>query len=125
MRRMGRDKWTTHGVNAKAWLSSRRVVFAGCGLAATLPLVAVLVALGRNGWTPQGDDAALSWRAWLVFSRRPPTVGPYTLASVQGGPAYNPGPLLFWVMAVPVRLFPGIGPVLGVVVLGITSAGAG
>jgi hypothetical protein len=97
----------------------------GCGLVAALPALGIMTRLWQLGWTPQSDDAALSWRAWMVTAGRPTFTGPFTLATNDGVWTYNPGPLYFWVLALPTRIAPGIGPLLAVTALGVAALVAG
>jgi hypothetical protein len=76
-------------------------------------LVPTVVALTR-GFRPFGDDAAIASRAWQVFSTHPPTLGLASAASIQTGhEVYGLGPLLFYLLAVPVHLDPGRGLLWG------------
>jgi len=60
------------------------------------------------------DDAAIASRAYQALSLHPPLTGLATAASVGTGHAlYDPGPLLFYLLAVPVRLDPAHGLFLG------------
>jgi hypothetical protein len=76
----------------------------------------VLVALGVElsyGWRPVGDNAAIASRAYLTFTTHPPVVGLLSTASTASHTVYGPGPLLFWLLAVPVRLDPVHGALWG------------
>ena len=69
--------------------------------------VTVLVSLGvelAHGWRPVGDNAAIASRAFQTLSSHPPVVGMLSTAGGTGHTVYDPGPLLFWLLAVPVRL---------------------
>jgi hypothetical protein len=84
--------------------------------AAVLTPMAVTLA---KGWAAFGDDAGIAARAYQSLSLHPPLVGMYSAAS--GGPGhylYDPGPLLFWLLAVPVRIDPAHGVVWGAALLG-------
>jgi hypothetical protein len=81
-------------------------------------LIPMAVTLAK-GWVAFGDDAAIAARAYQSLSLHPPLVGMYSAAS--GGPGhylYDPGPLLFWLLAVPVRIDPAHGLVWGAALLG-------
>jgi hypothetical protein len=56
-----------------------------------------------NGWRPQGDDAVIVFRSWATFSSHAPLVGMLTHVA-SSKPVYDPGPLLFWLLAIPVHL---------------------
>lgn len=86
-----------------------------CGLVASLPVWAGILRLWAAGWTPVGDEAVIAWRSWDVFTGHGPLVGQFTQASGQSSHAvFDPGPLLYWALALPTRLAPGVGPLLGV-----------
>jgi hypothetical protein len=88
----------------RQWLSERRLVLA-TGLAAGLPVIVATIDVATSGWTPLADDALIAVRAYDVFSGHSPLVGQYSQASaVVGQPLYSPGPLLYWLLALPVRL---------------------
>ena len=95
-----------------------------CGAAWLLP---VAMAIGRalaDGWFPVGDQALIAIRARDVLTEHHPFLG--TAASVTFGSTdltNHPGPLLFDVAALPVRLF-GSGAGL-VVAIGMVNLGAG
>jgi hypothetical protein len=75
-------------------------------------LVPIAVAVARHStgrWLPIGDDALVELRSRDVFSwRHLPLLGTWSSASLTAGKDLNhPGPLLFDLLAVPVRLFGG------------------
>jgi hypothetical protein len=67
-----------------------------------------------GGWRPVRDDAMISIGSYQVFSAQSPLVGVWSLAS-QGlhHAFYDLGPLLFWLLAVPVHLDPDHGALWG------------
>ena len=76
-------------------------------------LIPTIVQIHR-GWRAVSDDATISLEAWAVFSAHSPVVGQYSSASIHGHPPlYDPGPLLFWLLAVPVRVDPAHGSLWG------------
>lgn len=93
---------------------------------AVLPVVIATIRAVARGWVPLNDDAYFSIRAYDVFSSQIPLVGMATSASLSAGRHLNhPGPLLFDLLAVPVRLFGstagvaiGIGLLNGLAVVG-------
>ncbi len=91
------------------WILERRLVLS-VGLAAALPILVAAVYAVVDGWTPMGDDAYIATRAFDVFTDRSPLVGQRSsgASGVLDQTAYNLGPLLFWVMAVPARLPDGV-----------------
>ena len=84
-----------------------------CHLAGATIFLVALVADLVHGWLPTGDDAIIAQRAWGVFTAHPPLVGQFSQASGAGHTVYDPGPLLFWLLAVPVRLDPTHGVLWG------------
>ncbi len=93
-------------VPAAVRISSHLVVWA----AVIIPVGVVLA----TGWIPTGDDAAIAIRAHQSLTLHPPLLGMFsTLANSSGRATYDPGPLLFWLLAVPVRLDPVHGSAWG------------
>ena len=86
--------------------------------------VTVLVSLGvelGHSWRPVGDNAAITSRAFQTFSLHPPVLGMLSTASGNGHTVYDPGPLLFWLLAIPVRIDAMHGSLWGAALLaGIT-----
>lgn len=53
---------------------------------------------------PAGDQGIIATRAYDVFSSHSPLVGQYSLVSeVVGHLTYSPGPMLYWLIALPAR----------------------
>ena len=75
------------------------------GAAAALPVLVSSVRAVRVGWEPTDDKAIIATRAYDVLTRHTPLVGQYSMAGrVTGHPAHDLGPMLYWLLAVPVRL---------------------
>jgi hypothetical protein len=92
------------------------------GAAAALPIVVSTVRAVRAGWEPTDDKAIIATRAWDVLTRHPPLVGQYSMAGlVTGRPAHDLGPMLYWLLAVPVRLD---DPAAMAVTMGIVNVAA-
>jgi hypothetical protein len=88
------------------------------GLAAALPVVVSTIKAVAAGWLPVGDRAVIGIRAFDVLSTHPPLLGQYSAASqVIGEPVLSPGPLLYWLLALPVRL----GSVAPAVTVGLVN----
>ncbi len=67
-----------------------------------------------DGWRPVRDDSMISIGSFRVLSPHSPTVGVWSLAAAGVHHAfYDLGPLLFWLLAVPVRLDPHQGALWG------------
>lgn len=82
-----------------------------------LPVVAAAVRRSGTRWIPIGDNALVEMRARDVFSvDHVPLLGTWSSASLSAGKDLNhPGPLLFDLLAIPVRLFGGAtGVAIGV-----------
>jgi hypothetical protein len=79
----------------------------------TLVVVPTVIQMA-HGWRAVRDDAMISIGSYRVFSWNTPTVGAWSQAS-QGmrHSFYDLGPLLFWLLAVPVRLDPTQGAIWG------------
>lgn len=76
-----------------------------CHGALQLPLAVVTISELVRGWRPTSDDANIAMRASQVFTAHSPMVGQFTQATQNGHhPTYDLGPLLYWVLAVPVRI---------------------
>lgn len=83
-------------------------------LAVVVPTVKELMA----GWRPLDDNAAIAVRAYQSLSLHPPLVGQATAAAVgTGHTLYDPGPLLFYLLAPPVRISPTYGLLIGAMIL--------
>ena len=94
-------------MRARVWLSRRGWSWRGLvGIALTLVVLTPLVVIGVNGmirvWYPAGDWAVMEMRILDVGGAHTPLVGPYSRYSWN-----HPGPLLFWLLAVPYRLSGG------------------
>lgn len=95
------------------WVRRNGLVLA-TGLAASLPIIVSTIRAVAEGWLPLGDRAVIGVRAFDVLSTHPPLVGQYSAASqVIGKPVLSPGPLLYWLLALPVRLG-GLAPAIAV-----------
>lgn len=97
-------------------------------LAAATSFVILLSAVRgiRRGYEAIGDNALIELRALDVFTRNHPLLGTWSSASISSGVDVNhPGPLLFDVVALPVRLFGGaVGIALAIAALNIAMVWA-
>ena len=64
----------------------------------------------RLRWRPVGDGAAIAVRSWEVLTAHGPLVGQ---ANRLADGAFDPGPLQYWLQAVPVHLDPRYGVLWG------------
>lgn len=105
-------------------LQGRDRLLAAALLAAVLvPFVVSLVRAYHDGWVPSGDDANIATRALDVFSRHPPLTGLPSTTYVYGKKIFtqHPGPIEFYLLAVPVRLLgERTGPLLGAATINAT-----
>jgi hypothetical protein len=82
---------------------------------AVVPFVVALVRAFGDGWVPSGDEANIAVRALDVFSGHPPLTGLPSTSFFYGDRVftYHPGPLEFYVLAVPLRVLGATtGPLL-------------
>jgi len=93
-----------HGVRVLGgvWV---RVPSIACGVAAAIPVIASTARAVRAGWVPAGDDGVIATRGWDVLTSHTPLVGQYSEAGlvVHGQLMHSPGPLLYWLIALPAR----------------------
>ena len=72
-----------------------------------VPFAVSLVRAFHAGWVPDGDVANIATRSLDVFSRHPPLTGLPSTSSLYGTkiPTNHPGPIEFYLLAIPVRAF--------------------
>ena len=88
------------------------------GLAAAVPVIASTITAIANNWIPLGDDAVIAVRAYDVFSAHTPLLGQYSAASgLSGGTSHSLGPMLYWLLAVPLRVGGSTGLLVAMCVL--------
>jgi hypothetical protein len=98
-----------------------RVVLA-CGLAWLVPVVVAVARAVSSGWYHVSDEALIAIRARDVLTEHHPLLGTAASAALGEGLLTNhPGPLIFDIAAVPVRLF-GSGTGLAVAIAAINFA---
>ena len=66
--------------------------------------------LVHAGWMPTGDDAAIALRSWNSLTAHGPLVGQATRLA-HG--VFDPGPLEYWLLAIPVHISPNHGVLWG------------
>jgi hypothetical protein len=79
-------------------------------LAAWLPFVTGAARLAHDGWFPLGDNAAIALRSWNSLTAHGPLVGQATRLA-HG--VFDPGPLEYWLLAIPVHISPEHGILWG------------
>jgi hypothetical protein len=85
---------------------TRHALLLVTGLAAALP---IFVSMGERvavDWVPLADNAVIAVRSLDVLSTHPPLLGQWSSgpSQVLGVDVYAPGPLLYWLLALPARL---------------------
>jgi hypothetical protein len=99
--------------------AQRQVPAVAAGVAAAIPVIVSTVHAVQAGWEPDGDDGIILTRAFDVFTSHSPLVGQYSEAgNVTGQIVHSPGPLLYWLLAVPVRLG---GPASAAIAMGVVN----
>jgi hypothetical protein len=79
----------------------------------TVILVPTVLEMAR-GWRALDDDATISLRSFQVLSLHPPLLGQFSTVSYGAGHLlFDPGPLLYWLLAIPVHLDPAQGGLWG------------
>lgn len=90
-----------------------------------LPVLATVVRHGASGWMPDGDNAWMARRTQQVFTANPPLLGQESTASdvpADGGLSH-PGPVAYYLMAVPYGLS-GWSPIGLLAAAGMIVAGS-
>jgi hypothetical protein len=83
------------------WLHDGQALLAiGLTLLALLPVLVTVLTRSGSSYVPAGDMGMIDLRVRDVWSANIPLVGPYSRYGWS-----HPGPLLFWVLAIPSRLF--------------------
>jgi hypothetical protein len=79
-------------------------------VACWLPFILGPVRLVQHGWWPVGDEAAIALRSWNALTNHGPLVGQAT--RLANG-VFDPGPLQYWLLSIPVHLNPVYGMLWG------------
>lgn len=95
-----------------------RWALVGCaGLALAVIVIATVKGL-LAGWQAIGDNGLMYVRTRDVFSSHVPLLGNWSSGSVKASAIFNhPGPLLFYLLAVPTRIFGPSGLAVGTALL--------
>ncbi len=84
-----------------AWLRDRKALLPiGLTLLALLPVLATVFTRSGSSYVPVGDMGMIDLRVRDVWSADLPLVGPFSRYGWN-----HPGPLLFWILAIPSRVF--------------------
>jgi hypothetical protein len=79
-------------------------------VACWLPFILGPVRLVQHGWRPVGDEAAIALRSWNALTNHGPLVGQATRLAHD---VFDPGPLQYWLLSIPVHLNPVYGMLWG------------
>ena len=101
----------TPAIRARAGASSAlramgaQVATIAAGLAASIPVIDSTVKAVRAGWMPAGDDGIIATRGWDVLTSHTPLVGQFSEAgfTIHSQSLHSPGPMLYWLLALPAR----------------------
>jgi hypothetical protein len=100
---------------------ARALPFAAIAVGCAPVLLAMAWAIG-TGWWPAADNALVGFRSLDVFSSNTPLVGmPSTVGTGIDAVGFHLGPTVFWALALPVRLFGGLGLALGAGAVNLAS----
>jgi hypothetical protein len=92
------------------------------GLGAALPVIVTTIRALADGWLPAADQGIIATRAYDAFTTHTPLVGQFSMASgVTGHTTYDPGPMLYWLLALPARFG---GPPALTVTMGLFNTAA-
>ena len=86
------------------WHSAPQLMRISSHIAVWVSVLGSLAIELARGWRPVQDNAAIASHAFQTFTSHPPLVGMSSTAGDAGHTAYGPGPLEFWLLAVPVRI---------------------
>jgi hypothetical protein len=88
-----------------------------CHAVAEVPFLVIALVQIVQGWRPSGDEGIISIRSWAIFTSHSSLLGEFTtVTGCTRHVAFDPGPLLFWMLAVPVRIDPAHGVLWGAAV---------
>lgn len=89
------------------------------GLVAAVPVIVAVADLLQHGWVPLSDNGVIVLRSWDVLTGQSPLVGQFSTATAKSvGTVYSPGPMEYWLLALPVRAF---GPASAAVTIGLVN----
>lgn len=132
------DRVRRSTAKARAWEADRKLVrrYGLVAMVSILVLLPVFTAVFRHsvgGWVPDGDDAWVARRTMQVVSTSPPLIGQESTASDEPTESglNHPGPVSYYVMAVPyaasgwspIGLIVGAGFIVGVAMVCAVAMG--
>ena len=89
-------------------------------LTAIVPIVVAAVDALGDGWIAIGDNGYFLLRSRDVFTEHTPLLGTWTSSSTElGFDVNNPGPMLFFLLAIPVKIGESAGLVVGIATMNI------
>lgn len=90
------------------------------------PFVISAIHALAGGWLPTWDIGFIQIRVFDVGTGRTPILGlPSTVSEAVGGEIHHPGPLHFWLLAAPARMFSGLRPALMLAQVTVNMVAAG
>jgi hypothetical protein len=95
---------------ASAALHRVSAVRAAAHVLVWLPFILALARSLHDGWRPVSDNAGIALRSWDVLTAHAPLVGQATRLA-HG--VYDPGPLQYWLLTLPVHIDPVHGVLWG------------
>ena len=107
----------------RGWIRGSDPWVTAAWAAVVVPIVVAAVRAVANHWLPIGDNALFQIRARDVGTSHHPWLGTWSSASVDAGRDLNhPGPILFDLLALPVRVFGGrAGVALGTAAVNVVA----
>jgi hypothetical protein len=112
------DEFTASGHSSQRLSQYQQVVRILTHLTIWVLVLAPVVIEMHRGWRAIQDNATISIRSYQVLSLHPPLLGQLsTLSQNTGHFLYDPGPLQFWFLAIPVHLSPSNGALWGAALL--------
>jgi hypothetical protein len=97
---------------------SRRALRVACYVVGLTPFLVGAIAESARGYRPTSDDAVIALRSWDALTAHGPLVGTWTNATASAAhTTFDPGPLLFWFLSLPVHLDHAQGALWGAAVL--------
>lgn len=95
---------TTTGLRLPARRLADALLVVAAGAAAAVPVIVATAHAVEVGWMPGADQAIIATRAHDMFTSHMPLVGQYTTAAgVIEHATSDPGPMLYWLVAIPAR----------------------
>jgi hypothetical protein len=114
----GRSVIHSPGLSAVTAISRAKVLRVTAHLASWTPFLTAVAASTRSTWHVVGDGAGIALRSWDATAHVPLVGQPTQL----GHGLYDPGPLQYWLLAIPVHIDPVRGVLWGAALWCIAAA---